>query len=111
MLQPLEPHHLADALGRAPPQHGTIDEGTAERLECASGETLAFIDRHLRKTLLEIDARHAAALGDQPEERRANAVADRGERTERQSVHEPHERENDSAHWENEGGLAPAGTL
>ena len=64
---------------------------------------------HAREAFGEIDARHSPALGNEPEEERADRIADRGERAERQPVHEPHQGEQDPAHAG--FGFAPFGVL
>src|SRR3954465_1507084 len=109
MLEALEPHHLADALIRTPPQHRAVDERAAERLECRPCEALAFLGRHAREALLEVDARHAPALRNRPEEQRAHAIADRRQGAERQSVHEPQQNPYDTAL--HVGGAPPARIL
>jgi hypothetical protein len=110
VLQPLQAHQAHDPLAPRPPQDAALDEAPREGAKVRARQALARRGVHVREAPLEVDARHAPALGDQPVERAPEGVAERRLRAERQEVHEPHEREDQPAH-DPGGGGAPGGRL
>jgi hypothetical protein len=98
VLLALDAHQAADALARAPPPDAALDDAAAEPAEVRARDALALGLCHLREALLEVDARHAPALGHQPEGEPADAVAERGEHAERQQMQRPEEEDADAGH-------------
>ena len=92
----LDAHQPLDA--RRGAHHSTpARRSAAEGAEMRARQLLAFGGRLPRKALLQVDARHLAPLGDQPEREGADAAPTR-ENAQRQEVREPHQDEDEPAH-------------
>ena len=111
MLVPLQRNEAVDPLRRRPPQDAALDEAATERAEMRARQLFPLCGVHAGKAFLQVDARNAAPLRDQPEHEGADRVANRRYGAKRKKVHEPHEPEHHPAEQPLHCGLAPLGTL
>src|SRR5262245_64445848 len=97
MLETFELNQRLDPLGRRPPEDPPVDEAAQESAEMRARDRLALLLAPLGKAFGEVDARHVAPFGDEPEHHRSHSLADRRDGAKRQETHEPHERDEDAA--------------
>jgi hypothetical protein len=86
VLHALDPNQSFDVLARRPPEQRVVQEAAAPGGEVRARQAFALGSGHPWKALGEVDARHLASLGDQPECEGAERIAERGQRPSRQQA-------------------------